>query len=519
MIPTLFSATYKPNFSTVAGVYPIHGDVDLVDALECYATQLSDDDSVEWELEMVYPMTGQWFKQLDIEKIIVVKANSHQQNQAFRIYSIQRNINKTVTVKAQHISYDMANIPTKPFIAEETSNQTAAQRALALLRSPTYSMIKTVYGIDNYFYTSGPTMTSNTKFKNKEPKSMRAVLFDGDDSIKGTYGGDPVIDNHHVEFKPVAGRPWSETGLTLEYGVDLIDLEQEKNISETITGILPYYRKSQDNSNETANCVYGDIVYGSGTHAVQKIIPVDLTAYVNAKDSDSDSTIKDKLAKEATKWVNKNKVGRPDISLKVSYAYLNQDVRIFDEIRVKFDKLGVDNAAKVVKYKYNVLKERCEEIEVGRARGSKYFNLLDASKLRKGYVPPERVKQGSLRGSSGRHIAGGTVTKEEIKPLTIDQSLLGDEAVIGRVIKPGEITGGKNGHIAQYTIEPDCIAGGALNSTSISRIMVNGTIDTDQLNSLSVTHAKIATGAVSLNRLTDGFKGWVTEQGWTREEQ
>lgn len=502
MIPTLFGVNYIPPFSNAEkkypGNYPIHGETDLPDAIECFAVQTCDDDSIEWELEMIYPINGIGFEQLAINKIIAVKANSYQSHlQGFRIYSIQRKIDQTVSVKAQHISYDMANVPVKPFLIKKTtssSDKSAAVKALQHLRDDTdmeTTVLKCRFKLGTDF-DDDRKASDNVQFKLAEPKSMRAVLLDGDDSIRGTYGGDLVIDNYTINLKRVGGE---DRGITIVYGVDLIDLEQEKNIGEMVTGILPFYRENSKDSGSDAMDTY---TYGSITPAldpekypVPKIVPVDLTSYF-----EKTPAVKD-LNEKAAQWVKKNNIRKPEINLKISYAYLKQDIRMFDAVKVIFPKLDVDNKAKVVKYKYNVLLERCEEVELGKARGSKYFSLLDASRLRKGLLPPDRIGKGSIRGGGGGHIQKKTVTGDDMEDNTIHHNQLANKE------KNGE-TPIQTGNIAQYAIEPDLIATGALNSTTVPRIIKPYSIkggENGQLTLNGVHEGNIANESVSTLKL------------------
>lgn len=464
MIPTLLPATYVDTLSYSGNVptFPKHGDVDLVDCIECLVEQ-TEDESSEWELAMTYPISGQGFSELALDKIILAKANNHQGNQAFRIYGIEKHTKKTVLVKAQHISYDMANEPVKTFKA------TSASDAVSKLRT------NTRFGSDwkNHHFYITTNISSSTAFNPDTPKSMRAMLLDGDDSIKGTYGGDIVFDNYRVQLLQVGG---ADRGVIIEYGVDLIDMEQEHNNSEMITGILPYYKRlTSDESYATQPIIYGNICYGVGEHEIQRIEPVDLSEHF----PNSVPTVSQITAK-GREWVANEKIGEPEVSLTVTYANLGQDVRILDAICVRFVKMGVDVKAKVVKYKYNTLLERVEEIEVGHAKDSKYFNLMDASRLKKGLVPPARIANESI---SSDKIARGGVVKGKIAP----------EAV------------GKY-EIEKYSIDHDLMSkkgsggGGApIQSDNIE----DGAVGTDELDDEAVTTGKIKEGAVTTTRVRD----------------
>ena len=483
MIPSLFAANYIDNYS-YSGNYPTnfppHGDVDLVDSLECFAEE-NEDEGSEWELELTYPINGLGVEQLiqesnglpiGINKLILAKANDHQDPQFFRIYSIEKRTDKNLAIKAQHISYDMINNPVKPYkvSGSSSSNPTTALNSL-----------RTNAVLSNKFYFT-TDITSTDKFEPTEPRSMRAMLLDGDDSIKGTYGGDLIFNNFYIQLKRVGG---ADRGVVINYGVDLVDMEQESNISEMVTGILPYYRRSPNDTQYESNpIIYGSVVNGPGTYSVRRIEPVDLSEFF-PNNVPTSSQITDK----GREWVSKENIGVPDVSLTVTYAHLGQDVRIHDAVRVVFPSMKVDVSAKVVKYRYNVLLERCEEIDVGHAKSSKLFNLMDASRLRKGLVPPERIKNESItdskiaRGGVGKgKIGAEAVGKLNIEHYSIDHELLSQKS------SPGGAA-----------VRSDNIQDSAVGTNEID----NEAVTTDKLDNKAVTTDKIEDKAVKTTKIDD----------------
>ena len=537
MIPVLFEAIYPNTHSTFTG----HGLGDLIDATEIIAKE-SSDDGHEWELSFNYPENGELFNDIKNNAIVVAKVNSYQDPQAFRIYSVKRNLNHTINVSCQHISYDLANIPVTPFKVENA--RTAVSK---LSTNKVVSFPYDHFNISTDIPDPIPDPTTDYYVLDfDEPKSSLSVLLDGDDSIVGKYGGDIVINNYSINIKEIGGREQTET---IEYGKDLIDFSQEENIGEMITGILPYvYKQTNEslslsvtvdafvttrntamvtadkaytlkagykyilslytderpgctayinpscgflaglegridmdgtrkdfeieiNSDQTypANTVivysnwlasgnenygeiynlkvtsepieplmYGSIAYGPGEYTVQKIKPVDLTHFFS-----QDPTLAQLNAK-AAEWVEKEEVGIPVVDLTLSYAFIDQDIRMYDAVRVKFVKMGVDTTAKVLSYTYDVLNERCTEITVGKAKDSLFFTLEDASRLRKGILPPDRIGKKSItadkyaRGSIGSESIGqGAVASYNIEPYGINEELIGEKAVSKRKLKNG----------------------------------------------------------------------------------
>ena len=502
MIPSLLPYNYFDtlSYSTDLPTLPVHGDVDLIDCIECFAEQTEDEGS-EWELAFSYPKGGYGFDSLKLNAIVLAKANSWQGVQAFRIYGIEKQTKKTVTVKAEHISYDLAKIPAKTFKA------TSAADAVAKLQ------VNSIYGNNwkQHHFKFSTDISSSEKFEPDTPVSMRAMLLDGEKSIKGTYGGDLIFDNYSVQLKQVGGE---DRDVTINYGVDLVDLTQEQNNSEMITGILPYYKRtSSDDLYATQPIVYGDIAYGPGTYETQRIEPVDLSEHF----PNGVPTVA-QINSKAAEWVAKEEIGEPEISLTVSYANIGQDVRIHDAVRVRFPSMGVDVKAKVVKYKYNVLLERCEEIEVGHAKESKYFNLMDASRLRKGLVPPERIQNESItdskiaKGAVGKgKIGAEAVGKYEIKRDSIDHELLAKKgaggtggAVQADVIDDGAV---QTKHIKDENITNTKIKPKAVGEAQLA----DGGVTNGKLKDGSVTKGKIGSAQVAFDRLASDVQGEITK--------
>ena len=83
-----------------------------------------------------------------------------------------------------------------------------------------------------FTFYSDVTETPNTDdgtFKIESPSTMRAVLLDGDNSIKGTFGGDLVFDNYRIKLLQSEGTDedaGQDRGTKIEYGIDLIDFTQ-----------------------------------------------------------------------------------------------------------------------------------------------------------------------------------------------------------------------------------------------------------------------------------------------------
>ena len=455
MIPILFNHD-ATSFTT-------HGIGDLMETTACESIVNADG---EYELELQYPADGPMIPYLLINNIIVAKVNDHGANQAFRIYGISKAINSLVTVKCQHLSYDLSCAPAMHY------ESTTCSGALRELKN------HAVGGIANpfTFYTDIPdsqkALNQDQKFKMEESTTVRAALLDGDDSIKGCWGGDLVFDNYSVSLLKVAG---ADRGVLVEYGIDLMDMEQEENISEMVTGVFPYWKGREEGDDPDADdkIVYGAIQYASGTFQRQRIIPLNVTEYYPNNTSAPTTA---QIEQTARDWMAANDVGVPVINLTLSYAELGKDVRLHDAITVRFVKIGIDHKAKVISYKYDTLKERCIEVQVGNVKPSILFSLEDASRLKRGLIPPKRI-------------ANNSITSDHIENYGISGSNLGTGAVGTRSLDDEAVTNEKVGKwaIEEYNLGPL--------SVSSAKIQ-NGAVGNVQLGNAAVTHDKIGNGEI-----------------------
>lgn len=499
MIPILFEYN-ATNFTN-------HGIGDLIDCIACEA-RCNDDG--EYELSFIYPKDGELFSELTIGRLIYAKANSWQQNQIFRIYGYEKKIGGQIAINCEHISYDLNRIPVKKFKSAASAN---CNTALANVKSNAVAI--TGLNISKFTFTSNVTGTAQTQdgyYEVDGPTSARSAILDGDDSVKGVFGGNLVLDNYALKLlAPGSDESGMNRGVLIEYGVDLIDLDQEENISEMYTGVLPYFRYRANDGDEDDTIAYGTVQYISGTFRNHRITPLDLTEYFpNQAEHTAPSAAQ--LNSKAQEWMqNEDGFGEPEVNLTLSYAALGQDVRLHDQVTVRFLKLGIDVAAKVTSYKYDVLAERMKEIEVGKTKKTILFSLEDASRLKKGLLPPKRIQDKSITsekyadGSVGSYaigngavgsnkIAGGAVTEEKVAKDAITELKIKDNAVVRTKISDSAVNYQK---LADSAVTVNKIANGAVISDKIAVDAVTA----DKILSGAVTNAKILDKAVSFAKL------------------
>lgn len=365
-----------------------HGLGDLVEASECVVRQ---DDSNSYELELKYPVTGRLFSDLKINRLIVAKPNARDKNQIFRIYGYEKGIDHFITVKAQHISYDLNDVIFFPYWGVYYPNDYLAKDVHPIYDMP--SMIITDLNSSKYYLNDNPftisgiygsrTYPYGTRLSIDTPKSVRSILSD----MLSTFGGICVYDNYWVYYTtnviPYGGR----TNKTIiEYGNDLIDLRQEESIAEMVTGIIPFFKGKDRSKNGQSDwrgpdsVIIGDIHYISGSVDRHRIVPVDVTSKFSKSDvldadiwgnvNPGDDWIPLKVCVDnvGENLIKNGNYGVPEVNLTLDSTRVKDDIRLFDIVKVRFLKLGIDVNSRVSSTTYDVLNEQLKEVEIGTSR-------------------------------------------------------------------------------------------------------------------------------------------------------
>ena len=224
MIPVLFKAN-AVDFST-------YGIGVLADCISCEVTE---ERNGAYELVLQYPVTGRNYGELSSERIIKAKPNDTADDQAFRIYRITTPIDGVVTVYAQHISYDLSNIAALTWSSESISPALAMQRV--------FQNTATAHS-----FTCQTDYSEAKPFSVAKPQSVRACLGGVAGSFLDLWGGEYEWDNFHVIHHQGRGQ---HTGVVIEYGKNLTELEHDSDITEVYTDLLPYAVISAEDGSET----------------------------------------------------------------------------------------------------------------------------------------------------------------------------------------------------------------------------------------------------------------------------
>ena len=345
---------------------------------DCISCEVTEERNGIYECEFRYPITGIHYSEIVQGRIIRVSHDEQKDLQSFTIYERSAEISGIVTFYAHHISYELNSVVVRPY--------------------KSYSLVSALYGFTTYAMTRQPFVfwtdkTNTGVFSVTVPSSVRSLLGGTEGSILDVYGGGEYeFDNHTVKLHQSRG---SDNGVTIRYGKNLTDIEQNIDASSLYNSVVPYW------SDGTNTVVYGGVVTGDGgikqtmtwtdenglpmqdengsvftfTTAMSKVVPMDLSGEFEEMPTVA------QLESRALSILNNNEPWIPKENIEIDFVALWQTeeykniaplerVKLCDTVHVQYTDLGVDATAKVIRVVWDVLTERYVKIELGDTRTS-----------------------------------------------------------------------------------------------------------------------------------------------------
>lgn len=318
----------------------------LADAISCTTKhELNGQD----ELVMEYPITGDLFDEIQLRAVIVASVEQRG-NQPYRIYRITKPLNGIITVYARHLVYDLAGIVVEPYTAN------GIQAALAGLNS--HAMV-------NNPFTFSTGRTTASVFTVKVPTPIWSLMGGQQGSLLDVYGGEYSWDGYNISLFNHIG---SNNGVSVRYGVNMTDLEQDAACDACYTGVVGYWQNED-------TVVHSPVVSAIGTYGYVRILTVDFS------DKFESAPTVDQLSAAAAAYIEANQIGVPKVSWKVNWVPLDtteeykdiaclERAALGDTIGVKFEKLGVNATARVNSIEWDVLLDRYITINLGSVRNN-----------------------------------------------------------------------------------------------------------------------------------------------------
>lgn len=322
MIPILYGKSANDTDSYGIGVLS-----------ECVSCVVTEELNGSYEAVMRYPSSGEHYSDIGIDSIIKLKANDTDNPQLFRVYRISRPINGIVTYGLEHISYEMAKNPMREIkMSACTLQEYLTEVALHSVSAVGYNLQSDITDMYATYIPNG--------------LSVRAALKAAADLWK--------TEMHFNNFAVVLGARGRNSGINIDYGVNLIDYSSELDYSEVLTHV---YATATD---KDGNVVSALVEHTAGM-GYKRIAYVDFTSDF----SEDDPPTYDKLRFKADDYIRENENFYPKASVDISFVPKEDEtVHIGDYVTVT-DRTGRTSTEEIVKAEYDCLRERYLSMTVG----------------------------------------------------------------------------------------------------------------------------------------------------------
>ena len=352
MIPVLFRAN-STNFDTYGiGVLA-----------ECLSCEVTEERNGAFECILKYPTSGRLYGELRTERLIKAKPNDTAKDQMFRIYRITTPIDGTVTIYAQHLSYDLSNVAALQWSSESISPALAMEKVFTDTATTHNFTCRTDYSMPK-------------KFSVSRPQSIRACLGGVAGSFLDLWGGEYEWDNFQVIHHQARG---NQTGVVIEYGKNLTSMEHDNDSSSVYTELLPFAVLTAEDGAELVVTLPEIVLPIINTALIQKRTLIkDFTEFFGQEET----ITADALRAKANNYLNNNPLGVAVPTLTVAfealwknpeYSAVLERVSLCDTVTIRHSLLGITSKAKIITTVYDTLAEKYISLTLGTAKA----NLLN----------------------------------------------------------------------------------------------------------------------------------------------
>lgn len=371
MIPVLYEAK-ETKFRTFG----------LGEIADAYEVRVTRERNGNYSLYIKYPLDGVFASVFKEELKIKSDAGRRTKWQTFEINRVLRNSKDHIEIFARHISMRTQDIALKPFVSGSSID---AESALEVWRD-------NLVGDDTFDVKSDILTLGSFSWEVDKIGNARGALGGVAGSILDVYGGEYEFDNRTIILHKQMGR---KAPTVLEYGRNIVSVEEERLLDGNYTSIYPYVRytpqpKSQEEASgkphvgeqeqpeEQLVTLPEFIIDGQylDLYAQRRIQMVDLSGHFNDDKGKKEPTVEE-IRKLAQKYLKDNNVGAPKVSIEVDYIDLSQtldyqDFRVMEEVELcdivplYYPKFGITTESeKVVEIIYDVYTDSNHTIKLG----------------------------------------------------------------------------------------------------------------------------------------------------------
>lgn len=324
---------------------------------DAYKVTVTRERNGNYDLYIKYPVNGHFASVFKVEMKIKADAGKRTKWQTFEINRIVKDSSEHIEIYARHISMRTSDIALRPIVR---ASQVNAETALRLWKD-------NLVGDDVFDVRSDIRTLGNISWEVDKVGSARKALGGVSGSILDVFGGEYEFDNNLIILHQQMGR---KAPTVLEYGRNLLSVEEESLLDGNYTSIYPFarYTPSSNGSSEESHEVLITLpehILDSPylrLYAQRRISLVDFSS----KFDDKHPPTAEKLRSLGQSYIRTNNIGAPKISTEVSYVDLShtldyqdfgvmEEVELCDIIPLYYPQFDITTTTeKVVKIVYDV---------------------------------------------------------------------------------------------------------------------------------------------------------------------
>lgn len=382
---------------------------------DAYKVTVTRERNGNYDLYIKYPVNGHFASVFKVEMKIKSDAGKRTKWQTFEINRIVKDSSEHIEIYARHISMRTSDIALKPIVKASKIN---AETALRLWK-------ESLVGDDVFDVSSDIQTLGNISWEVDKVGSARKALGGVSGSILDVFGGEFEFDNNLIILHKQMGR---KAPTVLEYGRNLLSVEEESLLDGNYTSIYPFarYTPSSNGSSEGSHEESREVLVTLPEHildspylrlyAQRRISLVDFSS----KFDDKHPPTAEKLRSLGQSYIKTNNIGAPKISTEVSYVDLShtldyqdfgvmEEVELCDIIPLYYPQFDITTTTeKVVKVVYDVYTDSNEEITLGTI-GQSLSSSMTAGIADRLSVVEER--QASIESTLPQYLISGTGNK------------------------------------------------------------------------------------------------------------
>lgn len=318
----------------------------ILTPLSCYVLE---------EANGMYELESEFPKNIVINEGDIIKAPSPRGEQLFRIYRVKKSL-KGKKVNARHIFYDLS----KNFLVDVNLNNVSGFTAIQ-------SVLSNCETSHNFVATSDVLTQNTATYKRINP--VQAIVGD-ENSIINLYGGNLIRNNFNIQIKAKG----TDRGYEIRMGKNLIGIDADIDESSIKTRIYPtvvlgdndtvYYLPEKYIDSPLINNYGEPIIYTEEIKLTdeQKNLPFEQIYNI--------------MRDYCNNLFETYNVDKPVINYKVDFVELSkteqykelailEQLDLYDIVTVNVSHIDINIKARVIKYRYDCLKDRYESIELG----------------------------------------------------------------------------------------------------------------------------------------------------------